>query len=127
MAADSGDSQTLDLVHIALLLTFERTSTDPRFRGSKLHEVILPGHASTQVPLPVKVKENETFIAFDFDPPEDANTITEPDTPLNNIPARGLRPNNPLALRSATTKQLETYFHRSRCHDMCFICVLLLQ
>lgn len=125
MAADSGDSQTLDLVHVALLLTYERTSTDPRFRGSKLHEVILPGHASTQVPLPVKVKENETFIAFDIDPPEDADSITEPDTPLNIIPAGGLAPNNPL--RSSTPKQLETYFHRSRCHDMCFTCVLLLQ
>lgn len=125
MAATSGDSPTLDLVDIALLLTYERTSTDPRFRGSKLHEVILPGQFSTQVPMPVRIKDNETFIAFDAEPPEDADTIAEPDTPLNILPAGGLAPNNPL--NAATPRQLETYFHRPRCHDMCFTCVLLLQ
>lgn len=123
MAAISGDGQTLDLVDVALLLTYERTSTDPRFRGSKLHEVIQPGQFSTEVPLPVRA--NETFIAFDAEPPENADNITEPDTPFNILPASCLNPKNPL--NWATPRQLETYFHRARCHDMCFTCVLLLQ
>lgn len=125
MAASSDDSQILDLVDIALLLTYERSSTDPRFRGSKLHEVVLPGQSSTQIPLPIEFEDNETFIAFDAEPPDDVTSTTEPDTPLNILAAGGLAPNNPLSF--ATPKQLETYFHRSRCHDTCFTCVTLLQ
>lgn len=105
MAASSDDSQILDLVDIALLLTYERSSTDPRFRGSKLHEVVLPGQSSTQISLPIKFEDNETFIAFDAEPPEDVTSTTEPDTPLNILPAGGLAPNNPLSFATPNSSR----------------------
>lgn len=119
-----GQLDPLDLVDIALLLNYERTSFDPRFRGAKLREAILPGQRSTEIPLAQKIPDNETFFAFYQ--PLDTSNITGPDTPFNILPASGqLSPNNPLNF--ATPKQLETYFYRPRGHDGCYTSVLLLQ
>ncbi|KAF2702651.1 hypothetical protein K504DRAFT_394125 [Pleomassaria siparia CBS 279.74] len=99
--------EPLDLVDIAVLLTYERTSTDARFRNAKLKDF------SYSKPTGSIVIDMEKH-------PEE--TDTTPDTASNILP---LDPCPKLAALSS--KEQETIFHQVRGHDGRYTSTALLQ
>ncbi|KAJ8463195.1 hypothetical protein ONZ45_g17670 [Pleurotus djamor] len=116
----------LDLHDIALLLNFERASTEPRFRGAKLREIA--NNQTNFKTILIDVPEWDTRslekVAYVFDKPRNPSSDINlpPDTPENMLPTP--IPDN---LKSLTSKQIETIFWQARAHDGCFISVALLQ
>lgn len=112
----------LDLYSIALLLNYERASTEPRFRHTKLRDVAAassthiqgittsPGWASRKGPKEAFVFEKATSMR------------DEPDLPSNMLVSPV-----PPSLNSLTAKELETIFWQARGHDGCYKSVTLLQ
>ncbi|KAJ8520459.1 hypothetical protein ONZ45_g2701 [Pleurotus djamor] len=119
-----GDMSILDLHDIALLLNYERASTEPRFRGAKLRE-IANNRTNFQTIL-IQVPEWDTRslpkVGYVFDKPRNPSNYLPPDTPDNMLPTPV--PDN---LKSLTPKEIETIFWQARAHDGCFKAVALLQ
>lgn len=121
------EENILDLYDIALLLNYERASTEPRFRHTKLREVaddttdfqtirmLTPEWGQAVVP--------KTGFVFDRARKKSAKyQDEEPDLPTTMLPTP-----IPLKLRNLTPKQLETYYWQVRNHDGCFRTVTLFQ
>ncbi|KAF8816678.1 hypothetical protein BYT27DRAFT_7181530 [Phlegmacium glaucopus] len=119
------EPMTLDLYDIALLLNYERASTEPRFRHTQLKEVadnitdfqiikmVAPGWTEATVP--------KTGFVFERAKKELKNR-DDPDLPTTMLPNPV-----PLKLRNLTPKQLETFYWQARDHDGCFRTVTLFQ
>ncbi|KAK7031164.1 hypothetical protein VNI00_013579 [Paramarasmius palmivorus] len=112
-------STTMDLHDIALLLNYERATTETRYRGAKLREVARNGEnfKTVLVTLPDWYDHKGPRVGFVFDKP--ARAPEEPDLPSNMLP-----PNSTLEL---SDKELETIFYQARAHDGCFVSIGLLQ
>jgi hypothetical protein len=111
----------LDLYDIATLLNYERTTTEPRFRHTKLREFVNPGEESQ-----IKLKTEEwndnarTILVFDQRPSES----NARDLPENMLPTGPLLSPK---LENISSKELETIFYRARAHDGCYDSIALLQ
>jgi hypothetical protein len=112
--------EPLDLVDIALLLTYERAITEPRFENTKLVQITKPGEAPsyrfTQNP---HIKDARAALTFEL---EKQLSSSSPDLPSNMLPV-----NPSQQLSSLTPKELETIFYQIRGHDGGYITVALLQ
>ncbi|KAF8660885.1 hypothetical protein AX16_001544 [Volvariella volvacea WC 439] len=148
MSTTNQDSEPLDLYEIALLLNYERASTEPRFRHAKLREV-----ANEEVNFQTIALKHDIWdcrpaaksgFVFDICPPKgtsststgkgkqrgssndgsraDVDDGAEPDLPSNMLPNPV-----PLQLQFYSQKELETIYWQARGHDGCFICIALLQ
>ena len=123
------DKNVLDLHDIALLLNYERVTTEPRFRHSKLREFVRPGETPKTVVL-AKVWEDDarprtTFI-FDRSPEHTSklDLTSPPDLPSNML-SKDFEAGDQSKL--PTSKELETIFWQARGHDGCYQSVTLLQ
>ena len=115
------EEEPLDLYDIAVLLNYERNTTEPRFRYTKLREVALPGAKLETDALedPVDQDWNQdasTWIVLDEGQASDPNA---PDLPTQFLP---------LGVASTLSdEQLETIFYQARNHDGCYQAVGLVQ
>lgn len=117
----------LDLHDIALLLNYERGSTEPRFRHTKLREVAdsATNFRTIRILTPDWDKAIVPKTGFVFDRAKKSiikKLNDSPDLPTNMLPTPV-----PLQLQSLTPKQLETYYWQARNHDGCFRTVTLFQ
>ncbi|KAJ7660754.1 hypothetical protein DFH06DRAFT_1193217 [Mycena polygramma] len=115
----------LDLYSVALLLNYERSSTEPRFRHAKSRDIATGSIPfATTVPNIVQAAEWISCIrpkeGFVFE--KDSGSKTGPDLPSNMLPSPV-----PANLQHLTSKQLETIFWQARGHDGCYKSVALLQ
>ncbi|KAJ7487680.1 hypothetical protein B0H11DRAFT_1720711 [Mycena galericulata] len=118
--------EVLDLYDLALLLNYERASTEPRFRHAKLREVAsasLP-FKTVIVPVPEWTERTDPKDGFVFDivPPQTPAERDGPDLPSNML-ATPIRQ----SLRRLTPHQIETIYWQARGHDGCYKCIGLLQ
>ncbi|KDR68724.1 hypothetical protein GALMADRAFT_256546 [Galerina marginata CBS 339.88] len=129
-ASDSEGNETrtvLDLYDIALLLNYERASTEPRFRHAKRREVATESHFQTILMTPETAPEwyeatgPRTGMVFERTQAPRGNK-DQPDLPSNMLPSPV-----PPALQHLTPKQIETYYWQARNHDGCFTTVALFQ
>lgn len=114
----------LDLYDIAVLLNYERSTTEPRLRHTKLREVAFPGYMPTSVALnnPINsgwIDNDLTWIVLDHQPGDP----TEPDLP-SNMPRGEVKEE---LRKELSDQKLETLFHRARNHNGCYQAVGLLQ
>ncbi|KAJ7280310.1 hypothetical protein C8J57DRAFT_1175036 [Mycena rebaudengoi] len=112
----------LDLHDIALLLNYERASTEPRFRHAKLREIATSSSNFQSVTM---IEEwhsrkgpKEGFL-FETSLKAAQNS---PDLPSNMFPTPV-----PVSLRGLTPRQIETIYWQVRGHDGCYQAVALLQ
>ncbi|KAJ7058723.1 hypothetical protein C8F01DRAFT_1147017 [Mycena amicta] len=121
-------SEALDLYDIALLLNFERATTEPRFRHAKLVDI-----ASASTPFEtIQIRDPPTWdttqrkhkdgFVFETVEPRSAKARALPD-----LPTTMLCTPIPANLRDLTSKRLETIFWQARNHDTCYQCIRLLQ
>ncbi|KDR68725.1 hypothetical protein GALMADRAFT_256547 [Galerina marginata CBS 339.88] len=118
------EENVLDLYDISLLLNYERASTEPRFRQTKLREVATTDDFKTVrllTPIWQEATVPRTGLVFDRTRPPPKKR-DEPDLPTNMLASP--IPNN---LKSLTPKELETYYWQARNHDGCFRTVTLFQ
>lgn len=120
----------LDLHDIALLLNYERATTDPRFRHAKLREVAARGADFQTIRLSARAWTEalvpKTGLVFDM-PKESGLSKAErdePDLPSNMLPSVVI-PSSPL--RSLTNKDLELYYWQSRNQDGCYTTIAIFQ
>jgi MYND finger len=117
----------LDLHELAVLLNYERASTEPRFRYAKLREV------SSSVPPYFQTarlqsgegwsssRRNKVGYIFDIKQPANAQRDIR-DTVSNMLPDPV-----PQNLQTLSTRGLETIYWQARGHDGCYKTVALLQ
>ncbi|KAF9475516.1 hypothetical protein BDN70DRAFT_883624 [Pholiota conissans] len=122
----SNENTVLDLHDIALLLNYERASTEPRFRYTKLREVAQPGQDFRTILTPAsewhEASVPRTGFVFEKSTPKTSKERDEPDLPTNM-----LAPSPSPAELALTSTQLETYYWQARNHDGCFAAVALFQ
>ncbi|KAJ7073479.1 hypothetical protein B0H15DRAFT_917544 [Mycena belliarum] len=120
----------LDLYAIALLLNYERASTEPRFRHAKLIDIATTSdsESSSRVGPVREIVRSQQWVSrtgpkdgFVFEKLSSAPR-DEPDLPANMLPSP-----IPDGLKSLTPKNLETIFWQARGHDGCYKSVTLLQ
>ncbi|KAG9194663.1 hypothetical protein G6011_04698 [Alternaria panax] len=113
----------LDLYDIAVLLNYERSTTEPRLRHTKLREVAFPGTEPQTVALnsPVNQGWNENACTWIILDQQQAITPDAPDLPTNFLREDKIRDN------TLSNEQLETLFHQARNHDGCYQAISLLQ
>jgi len=117
-------NDVLDLHDIAILLNYERASTEPRFRHAKLREVATETSPFKTIALTVPIMldalaPNKVGFVFDVCEPTDPN---ERDVPRNILPTPV-----PSNLETLTKRQLETIYWQARGHDGCYKAVALIQ
>lgn len=118
----------LNLHDIALLLNYERASTEPRFRHTKLREVAddATNFKTIRILTPDWDEATVPKTGFVFDRAKktiEKNQDDEsPDLPTTMLPTPV-----PSKLQNLTPKQLETYYWQARNHDGCFRTVTLFQ
>jgi hypothetical protein len=139
----------LDLYDIALLLNYERGTTDPRFRHTKLREVVINGDFQSIVCPPWDAVKNNiqdrfrTGLVFDRkkDAGETGATIKEvqgdesddennDDDDTRDLPSTMVPEADPTLsplVHALSEKQRETLFWQARAHDACYQAVTLLQ
>jgi hypothetical protein len=116
--------QCLDLFDIALLLNYEKSTSEPRFRNAKLVDYAFPGQ-ETNIKVEAKAwKQNDRTILI-FDKLPSGTGTDDRDLPSNMLLDEHKKSN--AKLRSLTSKQIETLFYQARGHDGCFIAVALIQ
>ncbi|KAK0440778.1 hypothetical protein EV421DRAFT_1905143 [Armillaria borealis] len=117
-------AEILDLYDLALLVNYERGSSEPRYRYTKLREVVRDNESFQTVRLlnSAWATRPSPKVAFAFDtiPPKD--NLDEPDLPINMLPTP-----IPLNLAHLSSKELETIYWQARNHDACYKSVTLLQ
>ncbi|KAH9487294.1 hypothetical protein JR316_0001364 [Psilocybe cubensis] len=120
---ETSNSDILDLHDIALLLNYERASTEPRFRHAKLREVTNSDFQTVRLLAPEWAAPNVPKTGMVFDKPRrGSQTETRPDLPSNMLP------DSPSpSLTSLNPKQLETLYWQARNHDGCYRTVTLFQ
>lgn len=115
--------EILDLYDIAVLLNYERNTTEPNLRHTKLREVAFPGSKPKTVALPGDLTGHwnnnaRTWFVVEAQPPSNPNA--------RDLPLEFLHPD----LRSGSNlsnEQLETFFHQARNHDGSYQAIRLLQ
>lgn len=121
--------QPLELYDIALLLNYERASTEPRFRFTKLHEATTSDFTTFRVPPSCHGAEwgshagPKAGFVFVAEQQTKGQSNQEPDLPSNMLPT----PVPPGPLQTLTPKQLETIYWQARNHDGCYKSVALIQ
>ncbi|KAF8972505.1 hypothetical protein BDZ97DRAFT_1692186 [Flammula alnicola] len=123
------EDKVLDLHDVALLLNYERGSTEPRFRYTKLREVATTSDfKSIILPVPEWTEAAVPRIGFVFDrkQPSTQEERDEPDLPSNILP-NPIPPDLRSNLAQLTPKELETYYWQARNHDGCFKAITLFQ
>ncbi|KAK0433932.1 uncharacterized protein EV420DRAFT_487488 [Desarmillaria tabescens] len=118
-------TEILDLYDLALLFNYERGSSEPRYRHTKLREVVRDNESFQTVRLlnTAWSTRHSPKVAFAFDtirPPK--NKLNEPDLPTNILPTP-IPPN----LAHLSPKELETIYWQARNHDACYKSVTLIQ
>jgi hypothetical protein len=117
----------IDLYDLALLINYERTAREPRFRHGKLREVIHNGAKPKSVIWRPEVlwfaSKTPTKVGYIFDKEFNDQNQDEPDTPGNMLPA----PPRPYLPPDLTYKQLEAIFYQARAHDACYASVFIMQ
>lgn len=115
-------TEPLDLVDIAVLLNYERATTDERFLNTKLREVAFPGQGLRSIgydskALPKGWNNNErTWIVLD-----EVKAQGERQLPATvKLERHFLQP-------TLSEQQLETIFHRIRAYDSCASVTVLLK
>ncbi|PPQ79602.1 hypothetical protein CVT25_003482 [Psilocybe cyanescens] len=122
------NDNVLDLHDVALLLNYERASTEPRFRHAKLRELATTSNFQTvRLLTPDWTEATVPRTGMVFDKPKKlpgagSKEDAEPDLPSNMLP-------DPISasLRDLTPKQLETLYWQARNHDGCYRTVTLFQ
>jgi hypothetical protein len=115
-------TEPLDLVDIAVLLNYERATTDDRFLNTKLREIAFPGRKLSSISpdprtLPKGWNNNErTWIVLD-----EVKTQGERQLPTTMKMERNFLP------PALSDQQLETIFHRVRAYDSCAAVTVLLK
>lgn len=114
--------EPLDLYDIAVLLNYERATTEPRFRHTKLREVALPGSKPKTVALKAPDEHNWidndcTWIVLD----KKTDELSDRDLPSNFLPE------NQKPADGTSEQKLETLFYQARSHDGGYITIGLLQ
>ena len=113
----------LDLHDISLLLNYERTSTEPRFRHTKLREVTTGEFLTVKFLSPHWAQVTRPKIGFVFYRAQPTKSLQdEPDLPSNMLPNT-----IPASLSHLSSKELETYYWQARNHDGCFTTIALFQ
>ncbi|KAJ6531685.1 hypothetical protein DFH09DRAFT_1183063 [Mycena vulgaris] len=118
----------LDLYSIALLLNYERATTEPRFRHVKLCDIATASSGFANETIQDVVPEWMSHTApkagfiFEKELPEFSMAPDEPDLPSNMLASP-----IPANLRNLTAKELETIFWQARGHNGCYKSVSLLQ
>ena len=113
----------LELHDISLLLNYERASTEPRFRHTKLREATTNKFSTIRFLSPQWTQVTRPKIGLVFDRAQQKKSSKdEPDLPSNMLP-NIIRPN----LSHLSVKELETYYWQVRNHDGCFTTVTLFQ
>ncbi|KAJ7909478.1 hypothetical protein B0H13DRAFT_2014108 [Mycena leptocephala] len=105
----------LDLYSICLHLNYECTSTDPRFRHTKLCDIATSSLPFGRAMAPEWISHTGgTKDGFIFE--KDSTVLeTSPDLPSNMLPSPV-----PPSLSHLTAKELETIFWQARGHDGCY-------
>lgn len=119
----SNAEEPLDLYDIGVLMSYERSTTEPQLRHTKLREVAFPGTQPQSASLNNAVNQSWnknacTWIVVEKQTPSDPST---PDLPQDFL-QEDKRASNTL-----TEEQLETLFHQARNHDSCYKTISLLQ
>ncbi|KAJ7474250.1 hypothetical protein FB451DRAFT_1088931 [Mycena latifolia] len=119
----------LDLYSIALLLNYERASTEPRFRHAKLCDIATASSGFATGTQDIGVALNWTSRTglkdgFIFERP---HSISDDARDELDLPSNMLVSPAPPKLASLTPKEIETVFWQARGHDGCFKSVALLQ
>jgi hypothetical protein len=115
--------EPLDLVDIAVLLNYERATTEELFRDTKLREVAYPGQTfrsaslDPRAPPPDWRNNDRTWIAL-----EEVSTQEDRQLP-DAMPSQVSK----YVPKTLTEQQLETIFYRTRAFDSCRKVVELLQ
>ena len=113
----------LELHDISLLLNYERASTEPRFRHTKLREVTTNDFSTVQFLTPHWAQVTRPKIGLVFDRAQQTESSQdEQDLPSNMLPNT-----IPANLSHLSSKELETYYWQARNHDGCFTTVTLFQ
>ncbi|KAF2829231.1 hypothetical protein CC86DRAFT_187080 [Ophiobolus disseminans] len=114
--------EPLDLYDIAVLLNYERATTEPRFRHTKLREVALPGTRPKTVAFKAPnehewIDNDCTWVVLDQVPDQSSDRDLFSDfLPEGKKPGGGI-----------SEQELETLFYQVRCHDGGYINIGLLQ
>lgn len=120
------DDLVLDLHDLALLLNYERGTTEPRFRNTKLREVATDGAdfqtIVSNIPEWLNATVPKTGLVFDTPKDPTKTQRDEPDLPSNML----LQPVQP-PLRHLTPKDLELYYWQARNHNGCLKTIALFQ
>jgi hypothetical protein len=115
----------LDLHDIAVLLNYERASTEPRFRHAKLREVASSTSPFRTIAFP------PSFNLWDNAPAHRVGYVFDkkiPDTPdERDLPGNMLPEPVPDNLAMLSKRELETIYWQARGHDGCYKSVTLLQ
>jgi hypothetical protein len=115
--------EPLDLVDIAVLLNYERATTEELFRNMKLREIAFPGESLRSASFDTKALPRDwrdnarTWIAL-----EEVSTQED-----RQLPGAMLKQPNKYVPSTLTEKQLETIFYRTRAFDSCRKVIELLQ
>ncbi|KAJ3851809.1 hypothetical protein EV368DRAFT_42349 [Lentinula lateritia] len=125
------ERETIDLYDIALLLNYERASSEPRFRNSKLREVATHefDFRSVMIKTPLWTAHKGAKDGFVFQRIKRAihdSDESEPDLPSNILSPQVM---SPLArdITQLAPSRLETIYWQARGHDGCFKSVAILQ
>ncbi|KAH7106649.1 hypothetical protein BKA62DRAFT_826145 [Auriculariales sp. MPI-PUGE-AT-0066] len=131
---DDGSARTLDVVDLydlALIMTYERYTIEPRFRHTQLYDYasnrndfsVLRIAAGNDWYNPAKINKR---IGFFFQPEPDApHHESERDLPSKMLPWNIA--DGPPLLKSLTPTELDTIFWQARAHDSCYASIALLQ
>lgn len=120
------EENVLDLHDISLLLNYERASTEPRFRHTKLREATTNKFSTIRFLSPEWARITRPKIGWVFDRVQQtldsSSQEDEPDLPSNMLP-------NIVSaeLSHLSAKELELYYWQARNHDGCFTTVALFQ
>ncbi|KZV94623.1 hypothetical protein EXIGLDRAFT_736515 [Exidia glandulosa HHB12029] len=119
--------EVLDLYDLALLLSYERYTLEPRFRHTVLFDVasgadeFVDSELANLDPLWQNPTKRSKRIGFAFK--VDSHDDDARDTPDNMLPRSILLPR----VHVLSARQIETIFYQARAHDACYASIALLQ
>lgn len=120
----ASSDEPLDLYDLAVLLNYERATTEPRFRHTKLREVAFPGSRPQIIAIGYPERDQgwidnaRTWVVLDRLPTGDSKT--------HDTPAHFTQGEEALT-KNLSQQQVETIFHQILAHDGCFQAIGLLQ
>lgn len=126
---DSTNCAVLDLYDLALLLTYERYTVEPRFRHAKLVDIAAGHNSFDSISVPLEAAEWHNLEKLDsraglvFE----STDVLEPSE--RDLPANMVVPSmvHNARIGNLSPTELETIFFQARTHDSCFASLSLLQ